>query len=210
MCLKGKKIGILMEDDFYAKEIFYYQLRFEEVGIKVNFLTRLWNNKSLSFKDHDYKTIQMQVNESFAGLEDDNGHRIPTDEKKLRDQIKKYDAIIVPAGIVSDRLRYTEDVNIISPACEFMKAAFQEKNILKCIICHGLWIMSPIKDCIQGRNLTTHNNLIWDAKNMGANYLNEDVVVDCDLITARTGDHCNVFTSKIIEVLGKSILVNSI
>jgi protease I len=37
---------------------------------------------------------------------------------------------------------------------------------------------------------------------MGAVYVNEDVVVDGDLVTARSGGHCNVFAKKIIELLG--------
>lgn len=187
MILKSKKIGILMEADFYYKEISYYQLRFEEQGIEVEFLTRLWGNSKLTFLDHDYKTIPIDVTKSFENMSDE--------------ELKNYSAIIVPAGIVSDRLRYTEDVNKIAPACEFMKRAFAEKSIVKGIICHGLWIMSPISQIIKGRKVTTHNNLIADAMNMGAEYTNEDLVVDDDLVTARTGDHCNIFASKIIEML---------
>lgn len=187
MSLKGQKIGILMEADFYYKEISYYQLRFEEQGIEVEFLTRLWGNSKLTFLDHDYKTIPLDVTKSFENMSDE--------------ELKNYSAIIVPAGIVSDRLRYTTDVTEIPPACEFMKRVFAEKSIIKGIICHGLWIMSPIKELIEGRNLTTHNNLISDAKNMGANYLDENLVVDDDLVTARTGDHCNIFSSKILELI---------
>ena len=42
MSLKGKKIGILIESDFYEKEIFYYEHRFAEEGIEVHWLSRLW------------------------------------------------------------------------------------------------------------------------------------------------------------------------
>jgi protease I len=187
MNLTNKKIGILMESDFYYKEISYYQLRFEEQGIEVDFLTRLWGTDKQTYLDHEYKTIPIEVTKSFENMSDD--------------ELKSYSAIIVPAGIVSDRLRYTEDVNKLPPACDFMKRVFAEKSIIKGIICHGLWIMSPIKEVIEGRNLTTHNNLIADAKNMGANYINENLVVDGDLVTARTGDHCNIFASKIIEMI---------
>lgn len=187
MSLTNKKIGILLEADFYYKEISYYQLRFEEQGIGVEFLTRLWGQPKQTYFDHEYKTIPLEVTKSFENMSDD--------------ELKGYCAIIVPAGIVSDRLRYTEDINKLPPACEFMKRVFAEKSIIKGIICHGLWIMSPICELIKGRKITTHNNLIADAKNMGAEYINEDLVVDGDLITARTGDHCNIFSSKIIEMI---------
>ena len=48
MRLRGHKIAILIESDFYEHEIFYYQLRFPEEGADVHFLTRLWGQPSLT------------------------------------------------------------------------------------------------------------------------------------------------------------------
>ena len=64
MNLNGKKIGILLESDFYEKEIFYYQLRFAEEGAEVHFLSRLWGQKSIKFKGHEYQ-VPMECSESF-------------------------------------------------------------------------------------------------------------------------------------------------
>lgn len=36
---------------------------------------------------------------------------------------------------------------------------------------------------------------------MGINYVDSDVVVDNDLVTARTGGHCHLFARKIIDIL---------
>jgi len=103
--------------------------------------------------------------------------------------------------MVSDRLRWTEDVTKIPPAAEFLKRAFAEKSILKGIICHGLWLVAPITEVIKGRKLVCHNNLIGDAKAYGAIYTNEDVVVDGDLVTGRSGGHAHFFARKIIDLL---------
>lgn len=186
MSLRGVKIGILIESDYFEKEILYYQFRFPEEGIELHFLSRLWGQPSLRFEGHEYK-IPMDVSESFENMSDD--------------ELKSYSAIIVPAGMVSDRLRYTEDVRKPSPASLFMKRAFAEKSILKGIICHGMWIMAPIPEVVRGRNAVVHNNLYGDAMNMGIQYVDDDVVVDGDLVTARTGAHCNLFARKIIEIL---------
>ena len=118
--------------------------------------------------------------------------------------LKSYAAIIVPAGMVSDRLRYTEDVNKISPATEFLKRAFAEKSILKGIICHGMWLVSSAPELVRGRKVVVHNNLIGDARNMGAIYTDQDVVVDGDLVTGRTGGHCHLFARKIIDLLAEA------
>ncbi len=181
-----KKIGVLIESDYYEKEIWYYPHRFGEENIDVHFLSRLWGNPSIEYYGHEYK-VPMVCSESFEGI---------TDEA-----LREYAAIIVPSGIVADRLRYTEDINKLPPACEFIKRAFAEKTIIKGIICHGMWLMAPVSKLVRGRRAVVHNNLLGDAKNMGIEYVNEDVVVDDDLVTARTGDHCHVFARKIIELI---------
>lgn len=188
MKLSNKKVGILFESDFYENEIFYYKLRFPEEGAEVHFLSRLWGQKSLTFYGHEFK-VPMECNESFENISDE--------------ELDTYDVIIVPSGIVADRLRYTEEVTKIPPACKFMERVFARKHIIKGIICHGMWLISPISQLISGRNVVVHNNLIGDAKNYGLNYVDEDVVVDGDLITARTGGHCHLFAKKIIETLVK-------
>jgi protease I len=186
MRLQGKKIGILIESDFYEPEIWYYEFRFKEEGIEVHFLTRLWGQPSLTFKGHEYH-IPFECHESFEGMDDA--------------ALRNYAAIIVPAGMVADRLRYTEDIKKLPPATEFLKRAFAEKDIIKGIICHGMWLLAAAPELINGRPVVVHNNLIGDVKNMGAVYVDQDVVVDSDLVTARTGGHCHLFTRKIIELL---------
>ena len=194
MRLKGKKIGILIESDFYEKEISYYQLRFPEEGAELHFLTRLWGQPSQTFKGHEYH-IPFECHESFENMDDE--------------MLRSYSAIIVPSAMVSDRLRYTEDINILPPAVQFLKRAFAERGIVKGIICHGMWLIALVPELIRGRMVVAHNNLLGDVRNMGAIYTNEDVVVDGDLVTARTGDHCNLFAQKIIEMVSDRRLVVS-
>ncbi|MEJ2422833.1 MAG: DJ-1/PfpI family protein [Candidatus Thiodiazotropha sp.] len=184
--LQGKKIAVLIEADYYENEIHYYQHRFPEEGMELHFLTRLWGQPMLTFTGHEYKA-PLEVEGSFEGLSDET--------------LRSYAAIIVPSGMVADRLRYTEDVERIPPATEFLARAFAEPGILKGIICHGLWLTAPRTDLVRGRKLTCHNNLIGDAKAYGALYQNEDVVIDGDLITARTGAHCHLLARTLIDRL---------
>jgi protease I len=186
MRLHGKKIGILIESDFYEHEIWYYHFRFLEDGADLHFLTRLWGQPSLNFRGHEYHA-PFECHESFENMDDA--------------ALRRYAAIIVPSAMVSDRLRYSEDVNRLPPATEFLKRAFAEKGILKGIICHGLWLVAPVPELVRGRPVTCHNNLHGDALNMGAVYTDEDVVVDGDLVTGRTGNHCHLFARRIIDLL---------
>jgi protease I len=184
--LQGKKIAVLMESDYYEPEIWYYKSRFPEEGAQVHFLTRLWGQPSLTFSGHEYH-VPFECNQSFEGLDDET--------------LQGYSAIIVPAGFVADRLRYTEDINQLPPAVEFLKRAFAEKSIIKGIICHGLWQVAPAPELVHGRKVVACNNLLGDVKNMGAVYVDQDIVVDGDLVTARTGGHHHLFVRTIIDML---------
>jgi protease I len=184
--LAGKKIGVLVESDYYEPEIWYYQRRFPEEGAEVRFLTRLWGQDSITFKGHEWQ-VPFECTESFEEIDDD--------------ELRSFDAVIVPSGMVADRLRYTEDIEKLPPATEFLKRAFAEPGILKGIICHGMWLVAPTPELVRGRRVVAHNNLLGDVRNMGASYVDEDVVVDGDLVTGRTGGHCHLFARKIIELL---------
>lgn len=187
MSLQDKKVGILIESDFYEPEIWYYQHRFAEEGIEVHFLTRLWGQSFIDFKGHEHHISGNFAEKSLENMSDE--------------ELGSYDAIIVPAGMVADRLRYTDDVKQLPPATVFMQRAFDNKDVIKGVICHGLWLLAPIPEVVRGRNVVVHNNLYGDARNMGAVYTDQDVVVDGDLVTARTGGHCHLFARQIIELM---------
>jgi protease I len=131
----------------------------------------------------------LEVNESFEGMDDA--------------ALDSFAAIIVPAGMVADRLRYTEDISRLPPAVEFLKRAFARPKIIKGIICHAMWVLAPVPELVKGRRVVVHNNLLGDARNMGAIYVDEDVVVDGDLVTARSGGHCHLFARCIIDLLAE-------
>ena len=188
MRIQGHKIAVLMESDYYEPEIFYYQRRFPEEGAEVHFLTRLWGQRSMTFHGHEYR-IPFECSESFEDMDDD--------------AIRQFSAVIVPSAMVADRLRYTEDIMALPPATDFVRRAFAMPDVLKGIICHGMWLLAPLPDLVRGRRVVAHNNLLGDVRNMGATYVDEDVVIDRDLVTARTGAHCPGFARAIIDILAE-------
>ena len=75
---------------------------------------------------------------------------------------------------------------------------------------HGLLITGPHRTDAQHSNLrfscsiligVVLVNFIGDARAYGAEYVNEDAVIDGDLITARTGGHCHLLARHIIDQL---------
>ena len=179
----GKKIGILLENRFIEREVFFYQSFFEAEGYEPVFLTRLWGQPRLTFKGLEYQA-ETTVDHSFEEITDDG--------------LSEYAAVIVPAGYVADYLLYTEKPGDVSPAGRFLERVMARPEIVKGFICHSLWLAGPIKDSFAGRRVTCHNNIVSHVRNAGLTYVDQDVVVDGDLITARTGGHHGVFAKTIL------------
>lgn len=184
--LSDTRIAVLIESDYFEPEIHYYQRRFAEEGAEVHFLTRLWGQPELTFTGHEWRA-PFRAHESVEDVDDDT--------------LRGYAAVIVPSGMVSDRLRFTEDVNRLAPAVTLVNRAFAVPEVLKGVICHGSWLLASIPETIRGRRVTCHNNLVGDVRNMGAEYVDADVVVDGDLVTGRTGQHAHLFARQIIDLL---------
>ena len=132
----GTKVGVLMESDYYEDEIFYYQHRFAGGGHRAPFPDPAVGPAALTFHGHEYKA-PFEVTRELRG----HGRR----------ELRSYAAIIVPSAIVSDRLRYTEDVTKLPPATEFLARAFAEPDVVKGIICHGMWLVAPMPELVRGR-----------------------------------------------------------
>ncbi|MEU8324461.1 DJ-1/PfpI family protein [Nonomuraea sp. NPDC048881] len=188
--LNGRKIAVLMESDYVEPEIFYYERRFAEAGAEVHFMTRLWGQSSITFTGHEWR-VPFTVDRGFEGISDR--------------ELRSYAAVIVPSGIVSDRLRFTDDVNRLAPATAFVRRALEEPSIITGVICHGLWLMAAAPETMRGRKVVAHNNLVGDVRNMGAEYVDQDVVIDGNLITGRSVYHCHLFAHTIIGQLAETL-----
>ncbi|TYQ13277.1 UNVERIFIED_CONTAM: protease I [Acetivibrio alkalicellulosi] len=182
--MSEKKICILIENRFIDHEIIYYSNRFAEEGINVDFMTRLWGQPKLTFKGLELG-MELSVDKSFEDMDDET--------------LESYSAIIMPAGYVADMLRYSQKPGELSPCVEFMKRAMEKKHIIKGAICHSLWIFDHIPEVIRGRKVTCHNNVIGSVRNTGAIYVDQDIVIDRDFITARTGGMFAPFARTIIN-----------
>jgi len=65
-------------------------------------------------------------------------------------------------------------------------------------ICHGPWTMIDA-GVVRGRTLTSYESIQTDLKNAGADWVDEEVVVDQGLVTSRKPDDIPAFNRKMIE-----------
>lgn len=104
------------------------------------------------------------------------------------------DALIIPGGMAPDRMRR-------HPAMVALVRAVHELDRPVAWICHGGW-MAVSADILRGRRATSFHSIRDDMVNAGADWLDEEVVQDGNLISSRTPDDLPAFCRALLEKLG--------
>ena len=104
-----------------------------------------------------------------------------------------FDALVIPGGYAPDKLRMDEGV------VKFVKdISSSDKPVAA--ICHAGWLLAEA-DLVDGRTMPSYPSIRTDLINAGAEWVDEEVVVDGNLITSRDPDDLDAFCSAIIEAL---------
>jgi protease I len=132
----------------------------------------------------DGKTVQ-----GFNHL--DKGDTFDADLPVSRAGVEDYDALVLPGGVANpDQLR------TVPEAVAFIKG-FVDAGKPVAVICHGPWTLVEA-DVVRGRRVTSWPSLQTDLRNAGAEWVDEEVVVDTNgpgpLITSRKPDDLPAFT----------------
>jgi len=173
--LRGKKIAILATDGFEQVELTEPKKSLEEAGAT----TEIISPKSGEIKGWKFKEWgdKVKVNKTL-------------DQAKVSD----YDALVLPGGVINpDHLRMEPK------AVQFVKD-FAQSGKPVAAICHGPWTLVEA-GVVRGRKMTSWPSLKTDLKNAGANWVDEQAVVDQNFITSRKPDDIPAFSQKIIEML---------
>lgn len=108
----------------------------------------------------------------------------------------EFDALVLPGGVINpDRLR-RYDV-----AVDFVKAFFEAGKPVAAI-CHGPWMIVEA-DAAKGRTMTSFPSIRTDLVNAGANWVDEEVVVDQGLVTSRSPADMDAFIDKMLEEISE-------
>lgn len=108
--------------------------------------------------------------------------------------VADYDLLLIPGGGSPENLRIEAD------AVEFTKK-FVETDKPVAAICHGAQLLISA-DVLKGVKLTAVNKIGDDVKNAGANYVDEEVVVDGQFISSRVPDDLPAFNKAMLDALG--------
>ena len=173
--LEGKTIAILATNGFEESEFTEPMKHIKEAGgtVKVVSLTK--------------EPIKSWTNGNW-------GKSFEVDEDVETASADNYDGLMLPGGVINpDSLRKNKK------AVNFVKSFFdKDKQKPVGAICHGPWMLAEA-GVTKGRKMTSYDSIKTDMKNAGADWCDEEVVVDNGLITSRNPDDLPAFCSKLVE-----------
>ncbi len=171
--LDGKKVAILVADGFEQVELTEPKQALDDAGATTQIVSP--QQDRVKGWSHNIWGDEFIVN-------------VPLESARADD----FDALLLPGGVMNpDKLRRNEQ------ALEFVKAFFAAGKPVAAI-CHGPWTLIDA-GVVQGRKLTSYETIQTDLKNAGAQWVDEEVVVDNGLITSRKPADIPAFNRKIIE-----------
>lgn len=136
------------------------------------------------------------VSPESGTLEGKKGHAAKVNLAASEAHATDFDALVLPGGVVNaDHLRMDKD------SVRFTRDFFTEKKPVS-VICHGAWILADAQ-VLRGRKLTSYPSLQTDLRNAGAEWVDEEVVVDQGLVSSRTPEDLPAFNAKTVEEIAE-------
>lgn len=167
--LSGKKIIIYVENFYEDKEFWYPHIRMKEAGAEV-------------------VVAGPEAGKTYKGK-----HGLPAEADVSFDSLSggEADGLIIPGGYCPDHIRRNQ------AALDFVKS-MDEAGKLIAFICHAGWVPASA-GVLKGRKITSFFAIKDDLVNAGADWVDQEVVVDKNMITSRNPNDLPAFCIEILK-----------
>jgi protease I len=178
--LNNLKVAILVADGFEQPEMTEPRKALEAAGAETKIVSPV-------------KADQVQGWNHY-----EHADKFPVDVKLDQADPEDFDALLLPGGVANpDQLRMNPD------AVEFVREFFDAGKPVA-VICHGPWTLIEA-DVVRGRKITSWPSVRTDLINAGANWVDQEVVVDSGLVSSRKPDDIPAFNKKMIEEFAEGL-----
>jgi protease I len=173
MSLSGKRVAILLENMYEDQEFWYPYYRLKGAGAQVVIVAPKAGTAYTS--KHGYEAKSNVAAADVKGSD--------------------FDGVVIPGGYSPDLMRRVPAmVNLVRDAHHAGKIIGS--------ICHAAWMLCSA-DVLKGRTITCFFSIKDDVKHAGAEYVDQEVVIDGNLITSRSPADLPAYCEAIVAALEK-------
>ena len=177
--LAGRKVAVLATDGFEQVELTSPVQALKAAGAQVSI-------------------VSLAAGEIQGFHHFDKADRFPVDLVVAKACASAFDGLLLPGGLGNpDALR-------ADPAAVAFVRQFFEQHKPVAAICHGPWLLAEA-DVLKGRRVTSYPSIKTDLINAGAEWTDEECVVDQGLVTSRSPKDLEAFNAKLIEELAEGV-----
>jgi protease I len=172
--LSNLKVAILVADGFEQQEMTDPRQALDDAGATTQIVSPVKGNEVQGWKHYEH------------------ADKFPVDVKLDEANAGDFDALLLPGGVANpDQLRMNPK------AVQFVREFFDAGKPVA-VICHGPWTLIDA-GVVKGRKITSWPSVKTDLINAGADWVDEQVVVDNGLVSSRKPDDIPAFNQKMIE-----------
>ena len=176
MELEGKRIAVLVAEQYQELEVWYPLLRFREDGAET-------------------VAVGAEAGKTYLSK---RGYPVVADKSLDEVSASEFDALIIPGGWAPDFLR--QDPRVLKLVRDVDKS-----GKVVAAICHAGWVLCSA-DIVRGRRATCFKAIKDDLVNAGAKYVDEEVVVDGNLVTSRVPTDLPAFCREVAKALARQVV----
>ncbi len=175
--LSNVRVAVIATDGFEETELTEPVRALKEAGAQADVIS-LKSGQIQAFRHND-KGIMVNVDKTLDQVQPD-----------------QYDALLLPGGALNaDQLR-------MEPKVRAFIQGVQNSGKPMAVICHAPWELISA-GLAKGRTLTSYHTIQDDLRNAGANWVDQEVVEDGNLVTSRQPSDIPAFNAAMLRLFAR-------
>jgi protease I len=142
---------------------------------------------------HEPTVVGLEKNKKLEGKRGDE--TVTADAGIDQVQADSFDALVIPGGYSPDKIRTNEKM------VAFTRSMFEAGKPVAAV-CHAGWMLAEA-DVLKGKTVTSWPSIKTDLVNAGAEWVDQEVVEDGNLITSRNPGDLETFSKTLLSQLAQ-------
>jgi protease I len=173
MSLQGKRVAVLVEQQYQEMEVWYPVYRLREAGCVV-------------------ELVGPEAGKTYASK---LGYPAKSTLAAADAKADQFAAVVIPGGFSPDYIRRSQ------PMLKLVHDIYAQGKPVAAI-CHGPWVLCSTT-ALKGRKVTCFHSIKDDVTNAGGTYVDQEVCIDGNIITSRTPEDLPAFVVALMEMMRK-------